>query len=181
MAFVRRARDIVCVLLCSAVLALAAAGCGGKSDPLRSSGKGAATTVKENAPATPAGSAQRFIVQAEAVCARANAEIAAIKANGASATEVIRVVPPTLAIERRGIGELEKLRPPDSLAGSWRRMLGYRRTLATQLAQLLEIAEKNDGTSIKALASSKKRAHAGLTGVSTEAGFKNCAKVGRVG
>jgi hypothetical protein len=181
MSFGSRARYIVCLVVCLAALAFAALGCGGKSGTQRLSGKEAAKTAKGSTSAARAGSTQRFIAQAETLCARANAEIAAIKAHGASAAEVVRVVPRTLAIERRGIGELERLRPPDSLAGSWRKMLGYRRTLAAQLAQLLEIAKNNDGTSIKALASSKKRTHAGLSRVSTDAGFKDCAKVGRVG
>jgi hypothetical protein len=75
MAFVRRARDIVYVLVCSAALSIAAAGCGGNSDTQRSAGRRVVTTTKGRVSATPAGPAQRFIAQADALCARTNIEI----------------------------------------------------------------------------------------------------------
>ncbi len=110
-----------------------------------------------------------------------NAEIVAIKARGSSAAEVIRVVPRTLSIERKGLDELAGLDPPASIAGDWRRMQGYRRTLASELGELLVLAKQNDGTSVKPLLASKKQAHKALSQAATGAGFKDCAKIGSVG
>jgi hypothetical protein len=156
------------------MIALAASGCGGKSDASSS------TNGKAESGSASSGG-QSFAAQADAVCSRINGEILAVKIKGASAAEVIRIVPRTASLERKGISELEKLRPPTSLVSDWQRMLSYRRTLAGELEQLLAMAKRNDGTSIKPLAASKKRTHAGLSKVSKEAGLKACAKVGRVG
>jgi hypothetical protein len=115
------------------------------------------------------------------MCSRMNKEIAAIKVKSASAAEVKRVVPRTLGIEGRGAAELEKLEAPTSLARAWAQMLAYRHTLAAELSQLLAIAKRNDGTSIKPLAAAKARTHAQLSKLAKQTGFKDCAKVGRVG
>jgi hypothetical protein len=170
---VRRSLALICTASCLACASIAAVGCGGKSDAARSSDGGSATGA--------AGSEQSFRAQADAVCARINKDILAVKVKSATAAEVIRVAPRTIALERTGIGELEKLAPPSSLEGAWQRILGYRRTLAGELAQLLDIARRNDGSSIKPLAAAKKQAHAGLSQLAKRAGFKACAKVGRVG
>jgi hypothetical protein len=168
-----RSFALICTAFCLVIAAITTLGCGGKSAPARSTGEQIATA--------PAGSEQSFIAQADAVCARINTEILAVKAKGATAAEVIRVAPRTIALERNGISELAKLGPPSSLTSDWQRILGYRRTLAGELAQLLAMAKRNDGTSIKSLAAAKKHAHAGLSQVSKKSGFKACAKVGRVG
>jgi hypothetical protein len=157
---------------------LAVAGCGG-SDTTTS--HGAATPTSASTSTTTASSRRSFVVQADEVCSRINTEILAVKAKGGTAAEVKRVVPRIISIERKGIAALEQLRPPASLGADWLRMLGYRRTLAGELADLLSAAEKNDGTSIKPLAASKKRVHARLTQTAKAHGFKDCAKVGRVG
>jgi hypothetical protein len=167
------------MLLALAALALSLGGCGGGSSTA-APGRGNAST--STSATTGAGQSKpSFIARADVVCARINTEIAAIKAKGTSAAEVKRVVPRTLSLERAGMAALEELKPPTSLVQSWLRMLAYRRTLAKQLSELLELAEKNDGTSVKPLAAAKKRAHAGLSQVAKASGFKDCAKVGRVG
>lgn len=159
------------------LLALSFAGCGRGSSAATSSASSSA-----DSPATAdAGPRSRFIARADAICGRVNAEIVAIKTHGASAAEVIRVVPHTLSIERRAIDELAGLDPPGSIAGEWQRMLGYRRTLAGELEQLLALAKRNDGTSVKPLVASKRRAHTALSKTATVAGFKACSKIGRVG
>ncbi len=166
-------------LLALSVVMLSIVGCGGKSS--------ARTTVRSDAPASASASGgevkapAEFISRADSVCAHVNAEIRAVKARSTSAAEVIRVVPRTLALERKGIGELERLNPPASMGRDWRLMLDYRRTLASQLAQLLEAARKNSGASVKPLGAAKKRVHASLTKTAVANGFKDCGKVGNVG
>jgi hypothetical protein len=160
--------------------ALAIAGCGGSSSATPGAATQVSTPASTTSTATGAASAP-FVAQADAVCRRVNAEIVALDAKAGTAAEVKRVVPPTIAIEQKGIAALGKLDPPASLAGDWRRMLDDRRKLAGMLGELLDAAKKNDGTSIKPLAASKKRVHVSLTKTATANGFKDCAKVGRVG
>jgi hypothetical protein len=172
----RRSASIwICAVLCVVTLALVIVGCGGKSDTSQPS------TVGSNSASEASSAGQGFVAQADGICARINAEILSFKVKSASRAEVIRVVPPTLAVERKGIAELEKLAAPTSISAVWGRMLGNRRTLAAELAQLLAIAKKNDGRSIKVLAAAKRHAHAALTKEAKQAGFKDCGKIGRVG
>jgi hypothetical protein len=171
------ARYCIAPLLALGVLALAVTGCGGSSKATGTHVSSASSGTRSTTRA-PSGS---FVARAEAVCRRVNTEIVALKAKSASAAEVKRIVPQTIAIEREGLARLEKLEPPASLAHDWQRMLGYRRMLARQLAQLLDIAQKNDGTSVKPLAAAKKRLHTSLSTVATSNGFTACAKIGAVG
>lgn len=164
------------VLLVLLSVGLLIAGCGGGSSTT-STVQGDAAGAKSSAVSGESG----FIVRADGVCGRINAEIKAIKAKSASAAEVKRIIPLTLSLERNGLAALEKLEPPASLAPAWRRMLGYRQMLARQLAQLLELARKNDGTSLSPLSAAKKRAHDALAQVAAANGFKACTKIGGVG
>lgn len=172
----KRGLPMVLVLL---AVALPIGGCGGGS----SAGSAAQADAHGGTAAKPsAGSGEaRFIVKADAVCGRINKKIEAIKAKSASPGEVKRIIPLTLSIEQHGLVALEQLEPPASLARDWRRMLGYRQTLARELAQLLELARKNDGTSLKPLSASKKRVHNALAKAAAADGFRACAKIGGVG
>lgn len=174
----RTARKGARWLLLLSASSLAIAGCGGSS---KTTVHNAATSVSTSASTAPASPSSPFVAQADAICGRINAEIAALEAKSGSAAEVKRVVPLTISLERKGIVALEKLNPPASLARDWRSMLGYRRALAVMLGELLDAAKKNDGASVKPLAASKKRVHASLRKTATANGFKDCAKVGRVG
>jgi len=157
-------------LLLIAAIALPIDGCGGGSRTAAKSGQ-----------SNGSGEAQaQFIAQADSICHRVNAEIVSFRAKSGSASEVKRIVPRTLSIERRALATLTKLNPPASLADDWQKMLGYRGVLANQLANLLHDAERNDGSSIKSLGAAKKRIHASLSGTAKASGFKDCAKVGSV-
>ena len=164
-----------------AALAVGVCGCGGSPDTSTRAGAASGGSTGDAGSGSAGSSAPQFVAQADALCARINHEIIAIKVKSATAAEVIRAVPLILSIERRGTVTLEGLHAPGSLAGDWQRMLGYRKTLLGELGQLLEVAKKNDGKSVKPLAASKKRTHAALTKVAGSDGFKACAKVGRVG
>lgn len=174
------------IFLVSAVVAALLVGCGdGSSTAVPPGAPSTATTAIGGSMGAPvqstAQSTSQFVARADATCRRINAEISSIKANSASLAEIKRIVPRTVPLERRGVAALEKLAPPSSLANDWRRMLGYRRTLAGELAGLLKGAESKDAAALKALAASKKRTHASLTSAAKANGFKACAKVGTVG
>lgn len=176
----------------SGVLAFAITGCGASTPTGASStttaasststAHSAASTSANGSTSTPSRSPTgSFVAQADAICARVNREIIAIPAKSGTAAEVKRVVPRTVSLEQKGLVGLEKLDPPASIATDWRRMLAYRRTLARLLGELLDASKKNDGTSVQPLTESKKRVHASLTKIATVRGFKDCAKIGRVG
>ena len=172
------ARRSLSSLLVSFALVLSTTGCGGGSSTAAPAQNSTSTTAS----ATTGGQGvSQFVTQADAVCRRINTEIASIKAKGTTAAEVIRVVPRTLAIERGGNAALERLTAPDSLAGAWRRMLGYRKDLARELGELLGAAKQNTGVSVKPLGAAKKRAHVGLSKTARASGFNDCAKIGNVG
>lgn len=172
-------------LLVLVVIALPIAGCGGGSGTAASSQSGASTS---GSPAKPGGSGtsssgaplskSQLVAQADAICKRINAEIASVKAKSKSTPEILRIVPRNLALEQKAVSELSTLNPPVSLVHDWRQILGYRRTLVNQLAELVRDAKRHDASAVKALVSSKTRVHELLRQAATHSGFKDCARVG---
>jgi hypothetical protein len=160
----RNAISALALVACLATIA----GCGGGSS---TSGTQAKTTA--TIPSTPANA--QFIGQADSICRRLNTELAAVQPKSKTLAEILRVVPRNLALERTGLTELEKLAPPSSLEDNWRQMLGYRRTLAAELAQFVSIAKQNDIAALKALGAKKERVHASLDKTGKASGFKDCA------
>jgi hypothetical protein len=174
-----RAVPIICA---SIVLAALAAGCGGgakatgtasRASSSVASGAGSDTNAPPNA-----GPKATFIVRAEGICRHTNAQLANTKPKGASPEQVAAAVIQNETIERKANGLLAKLSPPGSLAANWRKMLGYRRSLANQLGSLAAAARNHAATSVKLLGQSKKRLHGQLRRLAASAGFKDCAKVG---
>jgi hypothetical protein len=159
------------------LVGLVVSGCGSSSKSVHSS-PATATTTTTAASSRPSSS---FIARADVICARANAQIIALDARGSSTAEVERVIPRTIAIERRGVDRLATLKPPAALASAWRSMLADRRELANMLGTLLDAARRNDGGSLARLAASKKRVHTNLSKTAADNGFKDCGMVGRVG
>jgi hypothetical protein len=160
---------------------LSITGCGGGSSTAASSTSAPNGATRSNATGEAPAARSSFIEQADRLCGRVNAEVLAIKAKSESASEVLRIVPRTISVERKGVATLEQLQPPASLARDWQQMLSYRRTLASQLGKMVEIARKNDGTSIGPLGAAKERIHHSLSRTAKANGFKACAKVGGVG
>jgi hypothetical protein len=179
-------RSAFAVAAIGAVLVLSVAGCGGgSSSPAASSSTG--NTTSRTAPTTTAGKTTaapgdeqpkaRVIAQADGICKRLNVELEASFPKRQSRTEVLRVVPRNVISEQKALSELNKLAPPASFAAEWRRMLGYRQALATELAKFLQSERSNDQVAVKALNSAKRRAHAALQ-ATAKSGFEDCAKLG---
>jgi hypothetical protein len=167
------------------LIALAIAGCGRGSSTVATATSAGSTESTASVPAAttpakpaPSQSKKQFITQADAICSHVNTELAAVSAKNASAKEVLRVVPQHVSLERTALVALEKLTPPSSLESNWQRILGYRRTLATELAQLVGDAQRNDSAALKRLGASKKLAHKNLNEIAVANGFKDCAKLG---
>jgi hypothetical protein len=177
------ARTATISLLLLAVIGVSIAGCGGGSSTATTAqsatNTSATATGTKSAPRSPAGAPEsKFITSADAICRRVNIELAAVKTKSKGLQEIARLTPHNVALESGALAKLSKLEPPASLASDWRRMLGYRRTLADELAKLATSARREDESALKALASSKKRTHASLRELATHDGFKDCAEVG---
>ncbi len=134
-------------------------------------GCGTAATPQANVPSGPA-------AEAGAICSRVNSEIAASKPSSASMQEIIRFTPKHVAIENRGLAELSRLTPPASLAHSWTRILDYRRRLIAELTHLLQSAQSNDASQIKAVAASKERLHQALLTTAQRVRLYSCGLTG---
>jgi hypothetical protein len=181
-------------ILAIAAFGSAIAGCGGSSKASTSSStaSGAGATSSSNTASTsaasststtgrPPASSATFVAAADAVCRRYNDEIIALGAKTASAAEIKRIVPPTIAIEHATIRSMRALKPPASLATDWQRMIGFRQRLVDELGSLLADASKDNSAVEKSLATAKGEVHTELTKTATAHGFKDCGKVGSVG
>jgi hypothetical protein len=174
-----RARRHHTSLIAAAVAAVAIAGCGGGT------GTNTAGTSASTSAASTTGSTQTTtegqpaaVTQANAICQRLNKQIESEGEIKATITEIERYVPRHIIAERQVVRELQALRPPARLAAVWRRLIGYRQTLAAELSQLERAAKANDTRAINALASSKKRVHSRLRTLAEKHELAACGQIG---
>lgn len=158
-------------------IALGASGCGGKSDAPAST-QSVASSSTGRTPPNSTSAASRFIAEADAICRKSNARLSGSDPKGTSPEEIAKVVVENEGIERTTAGELARLAPPAKLARTWGKMLAYRRVLASQLGDFAAAVRRGE-KKFSTLAKSKKRLHAALTKTAREAGFKDCAKIGK--
>jgi hypothetical protein len=117
--------------------------------------------------------------QAEAICERASAELAAEKQvrkrRHRGASEIVRVTPKQTAIEMRAVRELEALTPPPSESAAWREIIALRRKLADELVTLERDTDTGDLAGVRALTTAKGRVHAKLVKTAFAATLSGCA------
>jgi hypothetical protein len=163
-----------------ALLALtASAGCGGSNDATHAGGRAASTAAvhtssARESPRSASGGDARFVARAEGICSDVLTQLKHSKLAQPTIAELARVTPTHVAIEQRGIRALSKLEPPPALASRWRQMLGYMRTLTSELGALGKAAKAHDEHAITALAASKKRGHSQLRSAAKAGGFHSC-------
>ena len=119
-----------------------------------------------------------MIGAADAICQRLNADFSVSKPVNQSIAEIVSVAPARAALERQAVAKLTELEPPPSIAAAWWKILGYRRVLATELAELGQQAKRKDVAAIQALGASKERVHHELLVAGAATGFKACSRVG---
>jgi hypothetical protein len=141
------------------------------SSAAHGAGKGTSVAAAQVFPAS-------FVQTTNAICSRMNSEFEAHKPKSDALQEIARLSPGRAALERRTVAELGKLAPPARLAGDWRRILGYRRTLAEELQRLGAAAKQGDKGAVAALSVSKKREHEILHQEALRHGLLGCAVVG---
>jgi len=177
---------VIALALCCGALVLL--GCGGSSDPSsrrRTASTGSATssraTVPKAAPsvakaASKADERAQFIARADAICARVNRELSAVKKKGPK--PILRVVPGNIVIERGALGELRALAAPASTATAWQQILDLRRIALQELLALVRATRHQQASSITKLIFSKKATHGKLLAAGQSSGFKDCARLG---
>jgi hypothetical protein len=168
----------LCATFCLATVALAAVGCGGKSDASTTKSASAVAARTQSTTPAAAGPEQQFITHADGICQRTNARLAQSGPKGEKTAELVAGVVEHETIERRAVAELGGLKPSPALASAWGKMLSDRRDLANGLGALAAATKREDQAAISTLGKSKKSLHADLTKVASATGFKDCAKVG---
>lgn len=162
--------------------AFVAAGCGASNGTGSTQPRPASTVSRSNtaAPqhASEASRKIRMIGAADAICQRLNADFSVSKPVNQSIAEIVSVAPARAALERQAVAKLTELEPPPSIAAAWWKILGYRRVLATELAELGQQAKRKDVAAIQALGASKERVHHELLVAGAATGFKACSRVG---
>lgn len=165
-------------LLLTAGCGSSGAGSGGSSQSAVSTQQSPAShTVSAPAAGPPAANA-KLIAEAEPICAALNTALATAAPVGLDARKIAAGAPAHVLLERRAVEELSRLRAPAAMAGDWRQIIAYRRTLASELAQLARVAKAGDSASIGALAVSKRKVRLQLLGLATRDGFTACTRVG---
>jgi hypothetical protein len=159
------------------VIALTAGGCGGST---KSPSQAAAPPTKQSTATGAKGqtSTPSLIATADPICMRLNEKLAADAQAPSGGAALVHSSQRHLALERKTLRELAKLRPSASLAPAWKEVLVYRRALAGELVTLIRYTQANDTKGIEALTASKLKLHHKLFEAATHVGFKDCALVG---
>jgi hypothetical protein len=150
-------------------------GCGGGSAATTA----ASTAASTDASTTPGSRPESgFIAKADAICARLNSQISGREPSKITMSEIARLSLAHATLEQKALNELTRLVPPSSLAGDWKRIIAYRRTLIDELIKFAQYAKANDTRAVQTLSVSKEQVHRKLTATAKRAGFTACARVG---
>ena len=157
------------------LLALALAGCGGVgSGDLPST---QTHTIAASSPEGPVRSRPQLIARADAICARRNTAIDAVKLPGTKPKDIESFAARSTVLEQTAFLELGRLRPPASMARDWQQILADSRTLLEYVVKLDEYGEYNEIRLIPALAHSTQTVKHRLQVTATHAGFKHCSRL----
>lgn len=177
------------LLRCVAPLILAAclpllAGCGGSSSAA-TTGSSSSTTTSGSDPSAATGStgtplsSSQLIARADAICKAVNTRLAAKGSQGITPREVVYITTLHESIERNGVKELSKLKPPPSLSEVWAALIAARTKLADELGSLVKVARKGGNAGeIMTLGHAKAQQRAALLAAAKQGGFKDCQQVG---
>lgn len=145
-----------------AVIAIAAAGCGGSK----------ATATKAS-----------LVAQADPICkqisvARSAANAALTKATTAtSKLQILAKRAPAVAVEeQQAVVRLRALKAPTALAADWQQLLAGMQQLAQDTTQIATDAKANNLKSIETLTSSGRKVREKLTALANRFGFVYCGR-----
>jgi hypothetical protein len=142
--------------------------------PSTSSGPGSSATGSP-APST-AKAATGTIASADAICARRNGELAAISGSAADAGATGSVESRRVAIERRALDELAKLKPPAGVVLGYQRVLVYSQAMLERAQALSRSASATDAKGTP-LAKAAIKGQLRLLIAAVRTGLKDCYPV----
>jgi hypothetical protein len=176
-------RYLATALTCLLLVVTFTTGCGHSSQTASTAAHSSTSSSRpagdSNAnPSTPKAAVAKFRTSASAICQTINGELESSKPSSTSVAELIRFTPRHVAIERAGLAKLEALQAPSSLSTTWQQMIGYRKQLLSQLAELAHDAQISDRARIKQLTASKLKLHTELQKAGAQLDSAACGKLG---
>ncbi len=170
----RRFVPAVCCAVTILTLAVFGVGCGGSGT--RTSASSGPNRSTDAAAGVGEGGLLRLqlIAAADTICRRLTRETLDEHPKDTSLAEIRRLVPRNARLQNVALAELEKLTAPPSLAREWGEIIRYRRRLADELRKLGAAAERQDSSTVAALAPEKQRVHQLLLSAASRMGFRYC-------
>jgi hypothetical protein len=141
-------------VLTIAVIGALAAGCGGGSDGRLSK--------------------QEFLQQANAICKRYDAKVAAL-GSPSSPADIPRFVEKGIPVIQQGIAELRALRPPADLESDYNRMLDETEKAIPAARRLADAAENRDAAAVQKAIEEGNAADEASDRIATKLGLSKCA------
>lgn len=148
------------VALMLAATTLAASGCGGVTK---------SSTPTAQATQSQQGNAE-FIRQADAICARLNAQVAPIHD-----TNFATVAPRLATLEQAALADLAKLTPPASIAGDWKQIVTSQQTIAEDTVKLGQYGKANNLNGARTLFFTIDDVQKQMIATAHRDGFRDCS------
>ena len=186
-------------LVVVACLATAATGCGGgkqngsssSSTKTTTAASGPSTSSQTKAGAPPSGSTtpssatDRSSVpapptpaaQANAICAHRNHELITITRPGSNLKEIVDSASLRAAVQRRSLGEMERISPPPGPAADWKTVLVSSEHALQATEQLVHSSRSSDLATLRKQIALISKPQLRLLLTATKAGLKACAVV----
>jgi hypothetical protein len=152
--------------------ALALAGCGGGSSSTASNG------ATSTAARSRGSGGQPTVTTADAICARRNRELAAVTDTGADQPTQASAARKRATVERRALGELEKLTPPAGIAARYRDLVEVDRA---ELQRIVELGDRVQGGNTASARLAVPGANGGnlrLLVLAARTGLRDCSTIG---
>jgi len=120
----------------------------------------------------------RLQADAARICDRVNSALTTQAPAGASRATLARIVAENAVLEQHAVTELDRLTAPAALRTRWTALLGYRRTLASELAEFAPVKARGDEARAQALLAAKAALHLKLLEAADAVGVPQCANAG---
>jgi hypothetical protein len=139
-----------------------------------------AADTRVAASASPAAS-QPSLAAADAICARRNAELSAVRTAGESLHMLAVAARRHAKIELQALEELREIKPPPAQAASYRKLVAFDRAALLQVVRIGERAQTGDAAGARAAKAKAGGSNLSLLAVAARMKLRNCAAVPGLG
>ena len=153
--------------------ALIVAGCGGSSKTQSSSSASAGSGAGETGASSELTNSE-LIAKADAICARANAELSSSSVK--SEQDYATVMPQDAAYFESEAGQLRGLKPPAGMEKDWNQIVANFQVIAEDIAKVGEYAQKKTLARGAALYKAANEARQQIFAIAKRNGFKVCSQ-----